>query len=193
MVMKQPEVTERTRKRMCRAFWHLYAKQPLDRITVKQIAELAGYNRATFYQYYSGVRDLLDQEEDRLIAERHQAMNDRIIDMRGTDDIRINLTLFLEQTRKDAPYIALLIGPNGDRKFIDKLRDVASPLIRPIIAGNDSDNTQPTGKTGEYLTEFYLGGMLTMMRAWLADPDPMPLAQMVELVIDTFMPGVTAE
>ena len=142
MVMKQPEVTERTRQRLCRAFWHLYSRQPLEKVTVKQVAELGGYNRATFYLYYGGVRILLGQEEDVLIARRQETMGSGEVNVHGPDDVRVNLTAFLEQTRRDVPY---------------------------------------------------LGGMISMIRLWLADPDPMPLDHLVECIINTFMPDVTTE
>lgn len=190
--MKQPEVTERTRQRLCRAFWHLYSRQPLGKITVKQVAELAGYNRATFYLYYSSVRDLLDQEEDALIARRQKAMDEQVVDVRADNDIRVDLTAFLEQTRKDAPYLKVLLGPHGDSRFLDKVRDITRPMTKDIFE-QAHGTTRLSGKESEYLREFYLSGMISMIRLWLADPDPMPLDQLVECIIANFLPDVTAE
>ena len=55
---KQPQVTEQTRANLTRAFWELFLEKPVEKITVREIAERAGYNRATFYLYY---RDVYDQ------------------------------------------------------------------------------------------------------------------------------------
>lgn len=188
MVMKQPEVTERTRRKLCGAFWKLYSKQPVEKITVKQITDLAGYNRATFYLYYDGVRDLLEREEERLIARRADVIDEQAIGTDGSGSVRINLAAFLEQTRKDAPYIAILLGPHGDPDFANKIREFASPLILALAEGGHSE-----GKPGEYLREFYLSGVIALVRTWLADPDPMPIDELTELIVSTFMPNVTLE
>ena len=48
---KQPQVTEQTRANLREAFWNLYAERPIERISVREITDRAGYNRATFYLY----------------------------------------------------------------------------------------------------------------------------------------------
>ena len=52
---KQPQVTEQTRANLREAFWNLYAERPIERISVREITDRAGYNRATFYLYYHDV------------------------------------------------------------------------------------------------------------------------------------------
>ena len=46
---KQPEITAQTKQNFVDAFWELYKKYSIEKITVKQITDKAGYNRATFY------------------------------------------------------------------------------------------------------------------------------------------------
>lgn len=48
---KKPEQTEMTRSSFQNAFWILYEKRSIEKITVKDICNMAGYNRSTFYQY----------------------------------------------------------------------------------------------------------------------------------------------
>ena len=49
---KQPQITEQTKDNLRSAFWTLYSSKPIDKITIKEITDLAGYNRGTFYLYY---------------------------------------------------------------------------------------------------------------------------------------------
>ena len=56
---KQPEVTEKTRQVFVDVFCDLYCKKPIEKISIQEITNKAGYNRSTFYQYFSDIYELL--------------------------------------------------------------------------------------------------------------------------------------
>lgn len=58
---------ERTKKNIKEAFLKLRAEKPLEKITVKELAELAYINKATFYSHYQDIYDLSEQLEDEVI------------------------------------------------------------------------------------------------------------------------------
>lgn len=58
---------ERTRKSIINAFLELRAKKPLERISVKELSELAMINKATFYTHYVDIYDLATQLENETI------------------------------------------------------------------------------------------------------------------------------
>ena len=45
---KQPHITTQTKQNLIDAFWALYCEQRIEKITVKEITNKAGYNRGTF-------------------------------------------------------------------------------------------------------------------------------------------------
>ena len=59
---------QRTKNSIINAFIQLRAKKPLEKITVKELAELAYINKATFYTYYQDIYDLSEQLEDEAIT-----------------------------------------------------------------------------------------------------------------------------
>ena len=59
---------ERTRKNIHNAFIQLRSKKPLEKISVKELAELAYINKATFYSHYHDIYDLSDKLENELIT-----------------------------------------------------------------------------------------------------------------------------
>ncbi len=67
--------TERTRNSIKHAFFELRKQKPLEKISVKELAELAYINKATFYTHYRDIFDLADQLEnnffDSVLAEVH--------------------------------------------------------------------------------------------------------------------------
>ena len=59
---------ERTRKNIINAFIELRAKKPLERISIKELSELAFINKATFYAHYKDIYDLAEQLENEAIV-----------------------------------------------------------------------------------------------------------------------------
>ena len=49
---------QRTKNSIINAFIQLRASKPLEKITVKELSELAYINKATFYTYYQDIYDL---------------------------------------------------------------------------------------------------------------------------------------
>ena len=58
---------KRTQMNIRNAFLELRSKKPLEKITVKELAELACINKATFYQHYKDIYDLSESMEDEFI------------------------------------------------------------------------------------------------------------------------------
>ncbi len=59
--------TKRTKHSIMNAFIELRAKKPLEKITVKELSELAYINKATFYTHYKDIYDLSEQLEKEAI------------------------------------------------------------------------------------------------------------------------------
>lgn len=64
---KQPQITEKTRQKFVEVFCELYSQKPIEKISVQEIANKSGYNRSTFYQYFTDIYELLDSVENDLL------------------------------------------------------------------------------------------------------------------------------
>lgn len=58
---------ERTKRSIINAFIELRSKKTLEKITVKELSELALINKATFYSHYKDIYDLSEQLENETI------------------------------------------------------------------------------------------------------------------------------
>lgn len=59
--------TERTKRSIANAFLELRKQKSIEKITVKELSELAFINKATFYTHYHDIYDLSDQLEDEFM------------------------------------------------------------------------------------------------------------------------------
>ena len=48
---KREEITAQTKQNIIDAFWALYCEKRIEKITVRDITNKAGYNRGTFYEF----------------------------------------------------------------------------------------------------------------------------------------------
>ena len=60
---------QRTRKNIREAFIHLAQKKKIKRITIKELANEAMINKATFYLHYHDLEDLVSEIEDSTIED----------------------------------------------------------------------------------------------------------------------------
>lgn len=59
--------TERTKRSITNAFLELRKQKSIEKITVKELSELAYINKATFYTHYHDIYDLSDQLENEFM------------------------------------------------------------------------------------------------------------------------------
>lgn len=46
------------------AFWEIYREKSINKITIKELMDKAGYHRSVFYTYFKNIYDLLEQEQE---------------------------------------------------------------------------------------------------------------------------------
>jgi len=66
----------KTKKAIHNAFVKLLAEKDIDDITVKDIADTADINRKTFYNYYTGVYQVVDEMEDEIVRRFEETTKD---------------------------------------------------------------------------------------------------------------------
>ena len=64
---KQPQVTEKTRKKLIASFWKMYKTNDISKITIGNICKRADYERTSFYRYFDDINDILEQTEKEIV------------------------------------------------------------------------------------------------------------------------------
>ena len=169
---------------MKEAFWRLYAQKPIEKITVGQVCELAGYNRGTFYLHFQDLYDMLQGIERTLLdgmtecveecMKRLQRDSSKLSCVAACKDV----VLYYERNKA---YITVLLGQRGDPGFIHDLKNNLKPLWREYVIG---DNTGRSEGEIELLLEYTLSGTLFMISHWLANPGTTSARQLAHLVYD---------
>lgn len=189
MANKNPQVTGRTIQRIKDAFWQLYETKPIEKISVRQITELAGYNHATFYLYFSSVRDVRDQIEEDLLTRRDAMLDASLHD--GTLEVTPELSAMTALLTR---YGKVLLGPHGDPAFIERAEASAWPYIQPILFPDTPDLDAIADPQERHrlilLKHFYLSGIIGTFRAALNHPELIDPADMGRFVSQVLLPRI---
>lgn len=93
-------------------FIELLGKKPINKITVKEICDLAEINRATFYKYYMDAYDLMDKIEEEILEELQSIMQPSI-----HEGISKTVVRMLEKIKENEDLYTALFSGNGDTGF----------------------------------------------------------------------------
>lgn len=174
MNKKQPEITMMTKQTIKDAFWALYKENKIEKITVKDIMLKAGYNRSTFYAYFTDVYDILEQiEEDLMPGIEHLPPIDTS-SAPGPDFFENIISIY----EKNSAYYSVLLSENGDPHFSIKMKNVFKTMMMETI--KNRVNISPDEM--DYALEFIVGATLSIVKHWFDQEKNIPMQQLLPLM-----------
>lgn len=179
---KQPEITAFTKKNIIEAFWKLYCQKRIDKITIKELSNLAGYNRATFYEYFTDIYDVLEQIENELLP---------TLDRLPFNDIKQShssaFNALFKYYEENSKYLIVLLGEHGDPSFLPKMKKAIAPVIK-------SDLLQKGAKESfelDVLIEYNISAMLGIFNLWFTTENKPPLDEFIKYIYAVKSKGET--
>jgi AcrR family transcriptional regulator len=90
----------------------------------KELCELAGINRGTFYSHYSDIYNLLDEIQADMLANFQKSL-EPLLTSNDKDITPLKITTGVFQCIKDnADICTVTLGPYGDKNFASRLISV---------------------------------------------------------------------
>ena len=148
-----------TRQNLMDAFWKLYKEKGIRNITIKEVTDLAGYHRGTFYRHFSSLDEVLEKVEDPLLPSSPDYFPEG-----NTDPTRM-ISDFINYYLEGAEYLQTLMGPRGDPMFADKYVKVGK------IAAERQYRKKLKVRNPELslVLEFMFAGGFAMISKWYSD------------------------
>jgi AcrR family transcriptional regulator len=174
---KQTEITTQTKQNLMDAFWQIYCSKGIEKITVKEITAKAGYNRSTFYEYFKGVYDVLENIENSLLL-GPQNLPPLIL-----EDNVSNLLLiepFVNIFEKNRKYYTILLGDDGDSSFQSKMKITVKDILkRKLISQGLIDNYEL-----DFTLEYTLSAMIGVLNYYFSLEVTPPRDKLLELIYE---------
>ncbi len=159
---KKQDARVRYTKMMIRSsFMELLREKPVAKISVTELCERAGINRATFYAHYADPSDLLRSIEEELLSDLSRWLGPAI-DAQGGVNLADMLTPIIEYIGENADVCSVLLSGTGDAGFQAKVVDaVEKPFLASFRHGGNRE-------IAEYYYTFAADGSVGIIKKWLA-------------------------
>jgi len=175
---------EETKNDFIAAFWQLYEKNRIEKISIAKLCDLSGYNRSTFYSYYDNIYDLLDKSIDYLLIPQQKLLLN-IGEINAILDADELMNLFLNILKTNKKYIEILIKNHHHFILEDKIKDFIIPLIKQKF-----DFEQEFDKKIEYIIEYQVSAFFAVIKKWLRNNKDYSEKELISLVYSISQKGV---
>lgn len=184
--------SRKTESSIEKAFLELMSKKDINKITVKDITELADTNRGTFYLHYIDILDLQDRIEDKVIEAMVSVASKNL--MVGFKENRImNITNVLEYIRENRQIFRAFLHSSRSMLFLEKMTStIEQKLLLDIHLSMDDIDGEFTRK----LTVFFINGSIALIKDWLTrdtDASPAELAAVIETILQMGLAGFSGQ
>lgn len=148
-----------TKKSLAAALKKMMEFKPLDKITVKDLVELCGVNRQTFYYHFDDVYDLLewifDEDASRTLPKKIVYESWRQDVMHWFDYLFDNASFFMNVYNSNSRMYMM-------RYFSKCLKTCISGFANIVSRGMNIDR-----QDYDFVIDFYTNGILGLISQWL--------------------------
>ncbi len=169
---KQPDITDATREAFVTAFFVIAQKKGINKITIREITTLAGYNRTTFYRYFVDVYGLLEYAEDELLCNVRDALGDQ--PTRETIGERRFFEILIRCFHEHSERVTVFLSEENRSHF---LRRVKEHLLCPT--GGDTPKIK-------VIKDMYFSGIFHVISIHLQDPSTLSDEDLLDIVQGLF-------
>jgi AcrR family transcriptional regulator len=170
-----------TRKALQESLVALMKEKSILNITITEICEQAGLSRSTFYAYYKDQYDLLRQMEEETFVEAKKVIQPHMDLARKPGKVNTVVVFedLLQYIAGNSNSIQVLLSENGDSAFQKRFfRDG----VVAIHQFTESIGHKEGKRLVEYGSVFFIGGMLTLVQAWLKSGMDTPVPEMAKII-----------
>ena len=175
----------KTKRAIKKAFFTLLAEKEVNDISVTDISRLAEINRKTFYNYYTGVFQLVDELENDIIHKLQTTLKEMDIIECLKDPIKL-FDLLDSTIGINDPFLRNMLEAEKVSGFFNKFESKIICLIRDEVARQM--HTDPTAT--EYVIHFMLAGEISVYKAWLRSDRSYPVEELAAMVNELALNGV---
>ena len=177
----------KTKGAIRKAFIELLTQKHINDISIKEISELADINRKTFYNYYAGIHDLLEELENDMVSKFEENLSD--FDFRR--DIQTPNRTFVtlsERIDEDSQLYQSLFQSKSNSHIVEKITDV---LVGKTINFLQEKYDLERDKIA-IVTLFVSGGLMSVYQHWLDSERTMSLEEISAILSKLIESGVAA-
>lgn len=170
--------TDHTKQDIADAFKRLLAHVPLEKVTVKAVAEESGVTRQTFYYHFSDLYDLISwiysTESERVLGQE-----------RTYETWQLGLLAIMDWLLQSRSFVIRTIH-SVDAAYAQRyLNDRVRRLVRGVVS-EEAAGHRISEENQEFIASFYAAGLITVVMGWIDSgmrEDPSAVVEKVSLTV----------
>ena len=171
---------QRTEKLIFDALMQLTIHKGFSAVTVSDITQTAGINRATFYRHYTDKFDLLNQYAQTVYAllDTDHTPESQQAHTQDRHNLTDGLVHIFDHIREHATFYRVMWGKHGDPDFAEKIRVYIQKRIRKSLPKNVPLDEQRIDFFVSYSASASFGAVLW----WLEHDMPYSSEEMIRIL-----------
>jgi probable dihydroxyacetone kinase regulator len=150
-----------TKDKLAASFKELLRRMPMEKITIKDITDLAGVIRPTFYNHFHDKYDMLEYIvwKDLMVPIKPLLINDMIIE---------GLTLLFSSIKNEKEFYKHAVKIEGQNSFEKIARDQVTELLRQVITEKHSSiHSKYKWLSTDVIATYYGQAMVYVAIEWI--------------------------
>lgn len=163
--MRQEDRVLQTKQAFRKALLHLLEEKPINKITVRELTDLTGYNRSTFYLYYQDIYALKEDMEHAVFEE----VWNRMI-RHSTEEMQKSITPLMQEMFEyfdENKEVFRIISSNNS--YMELSQEVLG-LVQNF-AYTSWDSVFPDANRKQYAPfyHYFISGLLSLVMYWITE------------------------
>ena len=175
----------KTKRAIRNAFAKLMVEKDINDITIIELAETADINRKTFYNYYSGVYQVVEDIENDI----SQSYEELLGDIEFTKTMEAPYSLFERFSiliNMDPEFFGYLLSMNGNKALITRIMNLLKNKTREkMVSQLDVEEYR-----AEIMIDYILSGMLSVYQHWFNSDKSVPIEEVTQIISTMSWGGV---
>lgn len=151
----------KTKKAIRHAFAELLSKKDINDITIRDIADLADINRKTFYNYYSGIYEIVDEIENEIVSAFESVLGE--VDLKR--DLKDSYRIFERLTaiiNTDLDFYGHLLSMHGNVSLVSKTVTMLKAKTKEAF----QSQIEMDDMTADIVLEYAITGIVAVYQQW---------------------------
>ena len=175
----------KTKRAIRNAFAKLMVEKDINDITIIELADTADINRKTFYNYYSGVYQVVEDIENDI----SQSYEELLGDIEFTKTMEAPYSLFERFSiliNMDPEFFGYLLSMNGNKALITRIMNLLKNKTREkMVSQLDVEEYR-----AEIMIDYILSGMLSVYQHWFNSDKSVPIEEVTQIISTMSWGGV---
>lgn len=175
----------KTKRAIRNAFAKLMVEKDINDITVMELSETADINRKTFYNYYSGVYQVVEDIENDIISSYERLLGD--VQFRESMNAPYQLfERFSQLINMDPEFFGYLLTMNGNIALITRIMT----LIKDKTREKMTSQLAIEDYKADIMIDFVLSGMLSVYQHWFSSDRSVPPEEVAQIISTMSFSGI---